>query len=205
MTTPTSIPTSVELESGQVVQLTPTQITFLTAFRENGCVTRAAEAASITRGNHYRWLGGKHPGYEVAFEEIRHATIDDLELAARRRAIEGTRKYKFTREGTPVLKPGASADDPDPYYYETVYSDRLLELLLRAHRPERFTQKMSQEISGPEGGPLEVVNAMRQVAVANPDLSESMCQALENVSNSGNSGIPLSGSDGDTSGFGVDD
>jgi hypothetical protein len=36
------------------------------------------------------------------------------------------------------------------------YSDRMLELLLRAHRPEKYCERTRHELAGTSGGPLEI-------------------------------------------------
>lgn len=191
--------TEVELEDGTTVTLNNKQVAFLAAFSECGNIRQAAAVADIYRTSHYKWIH-ESDDYVKAFEYAKRDAADLLEQEARRRAVEGVRQYKFTKDGTPILKPGASLDDPDPYYCEHVYSDKLMELLLRANRPEKFRDRVSQEITGAGGGPVEVTQAVRQLALANPALTEQLCQSLEHVQH-----IPIIGSDGDTGGASVDD
>ena len=35
-------------------------------------------------------------------------------------------------------------------------SDRMLEILLKAHRPEKFKDRVVQELTGKDGGPIEI-------------------------------------------------
>ena len=35
-------------------------------------------------------------------------------------------------------------------------SDRMMEILLKAHRPEKYVERLRSEISGPGGGPINV-------------------------------------------------
>jgi hypothetical protein len=152
-----------------------------------------------------------YPDYRLAYEKYtRPAFIDRLESAAIKRAVDGIQKLVITKSGDPVLDPRKHDIDgtvkpewaEDPWLYETQYSDRILELLLRAKRPDEFRDRISQEVSGPGGSPVEVDAAVRQLVIANPDLSGKLCLAMENVIEY-QSGI--SGGNGDAALLGVDD
>lgn len=157
--------------------LSPSQNAFLACFRECGNVSQAARSVPISRFTHYDWLETEE--YRIAFSDAQEEAADRLEQEARRRAVHGTVNIKFTKQGIPVRDPRKADDDPDPWYYEHVYSDILLSRLLCAHRPEKFRTNISQEISGPGGGPIEQNHAVRQIAISNPAITEQLCQALE--------------------------
>lgn len=180
----------VELEDGTRGKLTRNQIAFLKAFRIAKTITGASEKAGFYRLTHYRWHK-ESPFYRQAFAEMKAAAADDLEEAATQRAVEGVRICKFTKDGTPLRDP--RKHDPetgevkpewasDPWYYETSFSDRLLELLLKAKKPDEFRERSSVEMSGPGGNPIEL-EAVRQMTLQNPALVDQMHKMLEEMMN----------------------
>lgn len=42
-------------------------------------------------------------------------------------------------------------------------SDRMLELLLKAHRPEKFKDRIASELTGKDGGPIETKSAVVEI------------------------------------------
>jgi hypothetical protein len=42
-------------------------------------------------------------------------------------------------------------------------SERMLEILLKAHRPEKFVERVRSELSGPGGSPLQVTTIERRI------------------------------------------
>lgn len=119
---------------------TPRQCAFLAAYSETANITAAAEAAGIGRTTHYMWL--EEPEYAANFKEEREAAIDRLELEAVRRARDGVERLKFNN-GKPVIDPRTG----EPYV-EREYSDRLLIFLLKAARPEKYSERHENKISG---------------------------------------------------------
>lgn len=116
------------------------QKAFLAAFRESGNITLAAEIVGIDRRYHYNWL--KDAEYAEAFEEAVEHAADRLEQEARRRAVEGVAK--------PVWYKGEQCGVVQEY------SDLLLIFLLKGVRPEKYKDRVNQEITGRHGGPIEV-------------------------------------------------
>ena len=113
---------------------------FLAAYAECGTVTHAAEIAGITRRMVQYWKKDD-PEFAEAFRVAEEKAADRLEQEARRRAIEGV---------------------PEPVFHQgkvvgTVkkYSDTLLIFLLNGMRPEKYRKRVSQEITGKNGGPIE--------------------------------------------------
>ena len=122
--------------------ITASQTTFLGAYAECGHVREAARAANIHPSTHYRWLAN---GDEYC-EQFRIAQIeaaDGLESEARRRAVEGVRRYKFNRNGEPILHPVTGGP-----YYELVYSDALLITLLKANLPAKYGDRVESKHTG---------------------------------------------------------
>lgn len=120
---------------------------FLQFFSETGNVSQAAEAAGFNRVSAYR-LRHNDPDFAKAWKEAEERAADMLEAEARRRAVEGTERY--------VIAQGKLVNGPDGKpLIERAYSDRLLEILLRAHRPDKFADR--KQITGRDGGPVKVV------------------------------------------------
>lgn len=180
----------IELDDGRKGSLTRNQISFLKAFRIAKTINGTCDLAGFNRLTHYRWCK-ESDFYRAAYHEVKEAAADDLEEAATGRAIDGVRTIKFTKTGTPVRDPrkhdAAGKVKPewehDPWYYESTYSDRLLELLLKAKKPDEYRERSSIEMSGAGGGAIEVEVAARQMMLANPTLSQQMSDVLEGVLN----------------------
>lgn len=116
---------------------------FLAAYRENGNITLSAEQIGIARRTHYDWLASD-PDYAAAFADAENHAIDRLEQEARRRAVEGTEK--------PVYQGGKRVGAVREY------SDTLLIFLLKGARPEKYRERISTELTGKGGGPLQIAD-----------------------------------------------
>jgi hypothetical protein len=130
---------------------------FLAALAETGIVTRACKVARVGRMTVYR-NRQENPEFAAAWQEAQEVAADNLEAEARRRAVEGTRRYKFTPRGEPVMDPRTGEQ-----YYEHEYSDKLLIQLLKAKRPEEYRERTEQRHTGPDCGPIQ------DIEVVNPD------------------------------------
>lgn len=106
---------------------------FLEAFRVTGIVSSSAEAAGVHRSSVYRELE-KDEAFVAAFEDAEAEAVDVLEREALRRAVEGVVE--------PVVSAGEHVTDVRRY------SDRLLEFLLKARRPDRFSERHRIEHRG---------------------------------------------------------
>lgn len=122
-----------------VAERTVAQESFLAEYRTRGIVLKACEAAKVGRRTVYDWLEADVV-FRRAFEDAREDATDSLELEARRRATEGVEE--------PVFQGG------DLVGHVTKYSDRLLEQMLKAHRPDKFRERY--EHTGAGGGPIQV-------------------------------------------------
>lgn len=105
------------------------QVAFLSHFAVLGVITEAAVAAGVDRERHYEWLADpeKYPNYREAYENAREKAADRLEAEATRRAVDGWEE--------PVFQQGMQVG------LIRRHSDRMLEILLKARRPERFRER----------------------------------------------------------------
>jgi hypothetical protein len=114
---------------------------YFRALLETGNMTASAAAAGVDR--HTVWERRKtDAAFAAAEEKMREAAADLLEDEAWRRAMHGTRRLKFC-DGLPVMDPGTGQP-----YEEIEYSDGLLTLLLKAHRPAQFRDKVDHDHKG---------------------------------------------------------
>ena len=113
--------------------------TFLHTLRDTANVSAAARAASVNRRTVYCWRD-ENPEFAADWDEALEEATDTLEAEARRRALDGVAK--------PVFYQGEECGTVQEY------SDTLMTLLLKAHRPEKFKERTASELTGPAGAPL---------------------------------------------------
>ena len=137
---------------------------FLAAFIAFPSITRAAEAAEIDRSSHYQWLEDEE--YAAAFAQAGIEAGDCIEDEAVERAMKGVyepnvyqgqfvfpqiwneEKERF------IDQPGA------PPLGTWKKSDSLLLALLRAQKPEKYRERVTTELTGKDGGPIEIVERL---------------------------------------------
>jgi hypothetical protein len=114
---------------------------FLKELANRANVSDAARAAGVGRRTAYDWRAADE-AFAAAWDEAVEHAVDELEREAWRRAAEGFDE--------PVYQKGELVG--------TVrrYSDHLMSVLLKAHRPEKFRERTQTELTGPGGGPLPV-------------------------------------------------
>jgi hypothetical protein len=126
------------------------QAAFLKAYSQAGVITTAAEIAKIDRKRHYVWLDEveKYPDYAERFKDAHEQACDRLEAEAVRRGHEGWEEPVYGKQ------PGQHAGTG---VVGTIrkYSDRMLELMLKSRRPVQFRERLSAELTGGGGGPIE--------------------------------------------------
>jgi hypothetical protein len=131
---------------------------FLTVLRMSANVSEACRACGVSRHGAYD-VRDADPEFARAWEEAVSTATDALEREAWRRAVEGFEE--------PIHYQGAVVG------YVKKYSDRMLELLLKAHRPEKYR----------ESGASVLINNHQQNAeiavVAPPVLSPAAASMLE--------------------------
>lgn len=109
---------------------------FIQALTDTGNVSEAARAIGMSRQRLYEYREEDEAFKEEWDEAIEYAT-DALEKEARRRALEGWQEPVFYRG--------------DVAGYVVKYSDRMLELLLKAHRPAKYRDNYKGEDDNIEG------------------------------------------------------
>lgn len=115
------------------------QTAFLAVYCETASLTKAAEAMKISRHSHYDWLD-RDATYPPRFEKAKLQAADALEAEAIRRAHEGVLE--------PVYYKGK------PVGVMRVFSDSLMQTLLRGFLPDKYRDRGSVEVSAPGGGPI---------------------------------------------------
>lgn len=112
---------------------------FLSELANRANVSASAAAAGVDRATAYRWRDAD-PVFAAAWDSAVDVAVDSLEAEAWRRAHEGWDEPVFQRgEEVGVVRR---------------YSDTLMVTLLKGHRPERYKDRTSTELSGPGGTPL---------------------------------------------------
>lgn len=112
--------------------LHPKKRAFIAAYAECGTITRAAEIAGIDRKTHYDWIK-EDLDYVKACEVAYEQAGERLEQEARRRAVEGTKK--------PVFYQGKECG------VTTEYSDTLLIFLLKGAKPEKYQERIRNDVN----------------------------------------------------------
>lgn len=154
---------------------------FLAALAKTCNVTASARAAGVERQTAYAHRA-QDADFAEQWEDALQQGIDHLETEAHRRAFEGVEEPVGWHQGVA----GGTVRR---------YSDVLAIFLLKAHRPEKYRER--HEISGPNGGPVEVAAigpeeaAKRQAEI----LQRASLQPVGAVSANGN-GKPKNGSNG---------
>lgn len=106
---------------------------FLATLRDTGNITASCMVAGFNRKTAYKWRESDKEFAEL-WDISLEIAVDKLEYVARNRAIKGVKK--------PIYYKGELID----HVYEP--SDRLMELLLKAHRPDKFNPVQKLEHSG---------------------------------------------------------
>jgi len=121
---------------------------FLAAYAEVGTVTHAAELAGISRTSHYQWM--ENAEYVERFREAEKQACDRLEQEVRRRAVEGVLE--------PVFYQGQECGTVRKY------SDTLLIFATKGAMPQKYRENVSMELTGADGGPVEVEVSSAELA-----------------------------------------
>lgn len=129
---------------------------FLAAYGATASITKAAEAAKVTRTMHYKWMA-EDPTYPARFDMARKEAAQILEDEAVRRGREGVTKAVIY-QGQPCyekrIDPKTGAEVMVPII-ETTYSDGLLLKVLAKLDRAGYGDKSSVEVTGANGGPVD--------------------------------------------------
>ncbi len=124
---------------------------FLASLRTTPNVTVAARAAGISRRRAYQ-VREAEPEFAQAWDDAIEEGVDMLEAELHRRGYEGVDK--------PVTFQGKITDT----FKE--YSDTLAVFLMKAHRPEKYRERSNVEMTGKDGGPIEVTDQQAAAKLA---------------------------------------
>jgi hypothetical protein len=122
---------------------------FLAALEVDGIVLRAAKAAEISPRQAYRYRK-ENKEFFAAWEEAEQIGSETLVQAAYIRAVEGWDE-NITANGRVIGT-------------KRVYSDQLLALMLKAKRPTEYRERQSVEVSGKDGGAIEINDGRAKLA-----------------------------------------
>lgn len=131
--------------------------TFLTQLQQDPNVSKAARLIDVSRDAIYK-LRERDKEFAAAWDNAIEVATDYLEAEARRRAFNGVPKVRLY-QGEPVMvqaldEVGAPMFDDDGVtpimtpLIEYEYSDRMMELFLKAHRGEKFKEKTEVNHTG---------------------------------------------------------
>lgn len=142
----------------------PKQKSFLAAFRQTASVTRAAQCVGIDRALHYRWLQ-EELGYSKAFQKATEdaAEIQEQRATANAQALEDVALERAINGWLePVIYHGELCFQRGPKGGLTKkpltarkFDNTLTLAMLRAHMPEKYRERLSAELTGRNGGPIE--------------------------------------------------
>lgn len=117
------------------------QTAFCAALAETCNVSKACAAIEISRMTAYRWRNND-PDFAAAWDEAIKAGVLGLEDEAHRRGFEGVDE--------PVFHSGQQCGTIRKY------SDTLAIFLLKAHNPTKYRENQRLELTGADGGPVQV-------------------------------------------------
>jgi hypothetical protein len=153
--TPKSVqPTKIDTPSARVWEKA-----FIAELRATGIVSSACTAAHINRTTAYdRRKANKE--FARAWRVALTDAADDLEKEARRRAIEGI--------DVPIYSQGKFVDT------HKQYSDGLLTLLLKAHKPKKFRDRL--EVT--DGNLTKLMAELKRRGIKASDVFQAMLDEL---------------------------
>jgi hypothetical protein len=146
---------------------------FFAKLAERGNITDACQASGVGRTTVYEHIAlaekVKDPtpealAWNARYKEAKEISMDRLESEAFRRAHDGYVKRSY------VIKDDNGTSEK--VVEEYAYSDTLMVLLLKAHRPDKYKERTSQELSGPNGGPVQTETRVIAVPAIPEDAPE---------------------------------
>lgn len=133
---------------------------FLQAYAATANISEASRIVGITYSTPYQWFK-KDPKFSDAFADVREQAAQRLEDEAVSRATVGV-------------------DEPVFFQGEIVghvnkRSDSLLMFLLKGWMPGKYRDRLSTEISGPNGGPIQSID-LGKLSDSELDVFTKICQ-----------------------------
>lgn len=116
-------------------------------------ISHACDKVRINRSTAYEAREAS-PEFSAQWDEAIQHGIEYLEQKCWERATVGVKRgiWKQDSDGNPV-----KVEDIREF------SDGLAALLLKAHAPKKYRENIRAEISGPDGGPIPVVDATQKI------------------------------------------
>ncbi len=144
---------------------------FIAALRQMPVFTFAAKAAGITYSKAMD-TRRKDPEFAKLCSVAIEQGEDMIEIAAIKRATVGWQESIYGRDakGNPV-KVGE----------KTLYSDRLCEVLLKGRKPTVYRERVSQELSGPGGAPIQPAATNVSVQIIIPSNGRESPEELKQI------------------------
>lgn len=139
---------------------------FLAALSQNGNVTDACEIANVDRSTAYKQRN-KDEAFAVQWDEAIDIAIDRLESEAHRRAALGTRKGIYYKG--------------DLVATELEYSDQLMITLLKAHRPDKYKDRLGIEYSMPP----ELVKLLKEYDLKSSEIFQGIIDQIHEDAQTG--------------------
>ncbi len=109
---------------------------FLSVLASSCNVTKAAKASALDRRDLYKWRDADDL-FRERWDRAKELGVEALEDEMHRRAVDGV--LQITKYGV-----------------NTQYSDTLAIFLAKAHKPEKFSERIRNEITGAGGAPLNL-------------------------------------------------
>lgn len=127
------------LTNGKKAQPEAVKLAFLELFPEVGSVKDTCDKLGLNRRTLHHWRTNDLE-FEKEYQIAAKQTLTLLEDEAYRRAVTGIQK--------PIFQGGHKVG------FVTEYSDTLLLALLKARDPQKYRERFTGEITGPDGKPL---------------------------------------------------
>jgi hypothetical protein len=121
------------------------RLAFLQALAQTCNITRACEISGMGCASVYEWRNDDRD-FAMDWKNALEVGADTLEDEAVRRAKDGVEK--------PVYQGGKLVG------HIQEYSDTLLIFLLKGARPEKYRDRIQQELSGPSGQTIQLINCV---------------------------------------------
>ena len=127
-------------DNPRTIRTPKTRAKFLEALKETCNITKACELSGLARTSAYDWKE-EDPEFAADWQKALDVAADLLEDEAVRRARDGVNK--------PVFQGGQLVG------HVQEYSDTLMIFLLKGAKPKKYVERLQQEVSGPDGGPIQ--------------------------------------------------
>ena len=136
---------------------------FLDVLRETANISQACKVADVTRGVIYRERE-RDPQFAMDWETAIEEACDKLLGEMWRRGVEGVEEPLY-QGGGPVMIQDPNDEEKTVQATVRKHSDRMLELLAKAHMPEKFVDKLRVEGKGMGGMQIDVYTSQEAFAV----------------------------------------